>query len=372
PVPLGVRALHRVRPARPRREADRRRAAGPAPRVRENFPGAGRRAAQLHAPRLPEPQHHGDRRGRAGGDRFPGRAAGTAAVRPGGAVARQLRRARSAADRSHAAPLSGDPAAGGRAFAAARGVHRLLRSAHRAAQAEGRGAIRLHRSGEEEPGVPGAHPVLAALRARRFEAAARAARSAGDSHQARSGAAGVSRIVAVLPFAAEVVDPDAYDLARWLAADVAAELSVPSVIEARLVVDVVEISPYALGEAATQLKAEAALGATLHLAEGVVSLAAMLAGPDGKLRAQWAESLPLGAATRLPRMLARATLLALGEDASAPAQSVEPEAPGEAVLRLCRAAVGGDRMPAFFSAIERLAEARPDDAEVLLALGDYR
>ena len=221
----------------------------------------------------------------------------------------------------------------------------------------------------------------------------------------------MSRIVAVLPFAAEEVDPDAYDLARWLAADVAAELSVPSVIEARLVVDVVEISPHAVGEAATQLKAEAALGATLHLAEGVVSLAAMLAGPDGKLRAEWAESLPLGAATRLPRMLARATLLALGEDASAPAQSVEPEASGEAVLRLCRAArrvdegdvdegtdelialvqeqpamdaprrtllqaaraaVGGDRMPAFFSAIERLAEARPDDAEVLLALGDYR
>ena len=85
------------------------------------------------------------------------------------------------------------------------------------------------------------------------------------------------RVVAVLPFAAEEVDPDAYDLARWLAADVAAELSVPNVIEARLVVDVVEISPYALGEAATQLKAEAALGAKLHLAEGVVSLAAMLA-----------------------------------------------------------------------------------------------
>ena len=135
------------------------------------------------------------------------------------------------------------------------------------------------------------------------------------------------RVVAVLPFAAEEVDPDAYDLARWLAADVAAELSVPNVIEARLVVDVVEISPYALGEAATQLRAEAALGATLHLAEGVVSLAAMLVGPDGKLRAEWAEALPLGAATRLPRMLARATLLALGEDASAPAQNVEPEAP---------------------------------------------
>ena len=66
------------------------------------------------------------------------------------------------------------------------------------------------------------------------------------------------RVVAVLPFAAEEVDPDAYDLARWLAADVAAELSVPNVIEARLVVDVIEISPYALGEAALQLKAEAA------------------------------------------------------------------------------------------------------------------
>jgi predicted Zn-dependent protease len=138
-----------------------------------------------------------------------------------------------------------------------------------------------------------------------------------------------------------------------------------------------------------------------------VSLSALLVAPGSELRGEWSESLDLGAATQLPRMLARATLLALGEDSSAPAQSVEPALPAEAVLRLARAtrrivrgevddgvedllalieatparrallqsaraAIGGDRMPVFFSALERLAEARPDDAEALLALADYR
>jgi len=104
-------------------------------------------------------------------------------------------------------------------------------------------------------------------------------------------------------------------------------------------------------------------------------------------------------------------LLALGEDSSASPQSMEQEVPGEAVLRLSRAArridegdaedglndllalaeelpsldaprrtllhgagaaLGSDRMPAFFSALERFVELRPDDAEALLALGDYR
>ena len=48
------------------------------------------------------------------------------------------------------------------------------------------------------------------------------------------------------------------------------------------------------------------------------------------------------------------------------------DAPRRTLLQAARASIGGDRMPAFFSTIERLAEARPDDAEVLLALGDYR
>ncbi|MCA1826343.1 MAG: hypothetical protein ABR567_03465 [Myxococcales bacterium] len=216
------------------------------------------------------------------------------------------------------------------------------------------------------------------------------------------------KAVAVLPFAAEEVDPDASDLALWLTADVAAELSAANVIEARLVVEAVEIAP---AEAARQLGTELALGATLDLASGNVELAALLVAPDGAIKAQWNESVPLGAAAQLPRMLARATLLALGEDSSAPPQSVEPQVSPEAVLRLARAArridrgdvdegtdellaivesepsfdaprrtllqtaraaIGGDRMPSFFSALERLADARPDDAEALLALGDYR
>jgi tetratricopeptide (TPR) repeat protein len=218
------------------------------------------------------------------------------------------------------------------------------------------------------------------------------------------------RVVAVLPFTADDIGPEAHDLARWLASDAAGELQV-SGIEPRLVLDAVEFSAAALGDAAAQLGAEVALGATLSVAEGKVELSALLADAKGAERGSWSESLPLGAFPQLGRMLARAVLLALGEDASAPPQSVEPEVPAEAVLRLCRAArrieegeaddgaeellalageqpamdaprrallhsaraaAGTDRMPAFFSALERLAELRPDDAEVLLALGDYR
>lgn len=219
------------------------------------------------------------------------------------------------------------------------------------------------------------------------------------------------RVLAVLPFAADAVDPDANELSRWIWLDAARALDLPGIIEPRLVADVVEISARALGEAAAQLGAEAALGATLQLQEGRVELAAMLVAANGEVRSQWSEELSLGAAPRLAPMLARAVLLALGEDASAAAQGVEGEVPGEAVLRLARAArrleagelddgasgllalceeipelsaaprtllsaardaLGTDRMPALFSALERLVELRPDDAEALLLLGDYR
>ncbi len=219
------------------------------------------------------------------------------------------------------------------------------------------------------------------------------------------------RVLAVLPFAADAVDPDASELARWIWMDAARALDLPGVVEPRLVADVVEISARALGEAAAQLGAEAALGATLQLEKGRVELAAMLVAANGEVRSEWSEELALGAASRLAPMLARAVLLALGEDSSAAPQGVEAEVPGEAVLRLARAArriddreqedgaaellslceevpelsaarralltaareaLGTERMPALFSALERLVELRPDDAEALLLLGDFR
>lgn len=217
------------------------------------------------------------------------------------------------------------------------------------------------------------------------------------------------RILAVFPFAADEIDPDANELARWLWMDAARALDLPGVIEPRLVGDVVEISARALGEAAAQLGAEVALGARLQLQGGKVELAAMLVAASGEVRSEWSEELLLGAAARLAPMLARAVLLALGEDASAAPQSVEADVPGEAVLRLARAArridegeqdasdllslceeipelsaarrtlltaardaLGTERMPGFFSALERLVELRPDDAEALLLLGDFR
>src|SRR5205823_1026293 len=139
---------------------------------------------------------------------------------------------------------------------------------------------------------------------------------------------------------------------------------------------------------------ETALGAKLRVEGGKVHVDALLVDAGGAERASWSESLPLGAGLRIPAMLARAALLALGEDASAAAESVQPEAPAEAMLRFCRAAaaghvdellalalevplfepprrallraaheaVGGDRMPACLAALEQLAEARPEDA----------
>ena len=203
------------------------------------------------------------------------------------------------------------------------------------------------------------------------------------------------RAVAVLPFVADEVDPDAYDLARFLTAETAAELAVPGVIETQLVTDRVELSRAALSLAAAQLGAAAALGAAAQVERGQLHLRVLLAGA---VDAAWDESAPLGAALQLPRTIARAVLECLGE--ATPPLDVEPSQDSERVLRFCRAAlrmdldelvelsevsaarrklldaahaaVGGDQMPDFLSALERLAEARPDDAAVLLALAEYR
>lgn len=221
----------------------------------------------------------------------------------------------------------------------------------------------------------------------------------------------MSRIVVVVPFAVKELDPDAHDLAGYLAADAAAELA--RAVDTRLLADAIPIAVASLGAAAAQLGADAALGARLRLEQEQVHLEVLLADAAGAEKALWTESSPLGAAPQLGRMLARATLLALGEDSSAAPQSLEPQVPAEAVLRLCRAvrrtsgdvgevdaavgellalldelpaleaprrairanaraAAGTDRMPAFLSALEQLAEARPDDAETLLELAGYR
>src|SRR5438132_976344 len=47
-------------------------------------------------------------------------------------------------------------------------------------------------------------------------------------------------------------------------------------------------------------------------------------------------------------------------------------AASRALLHAAQRAIGGERMPALFAALECLAQARPDDPDVLIALGDYR
>ena len=211
------------------------------------------------------------------------------------------------------------------------------------------------------------------------------------------------RGVAVLPFEVDGVDPEAHDLAQWLAGETAWELCGPGT-EAKLVIDPVAVTPEALGDAAAHLGVEAVLGAALTLAAERLSLHLLLADARGNVRARWDEVAPLGVAPQLGRRIARRVLHALGEDAAAPPERIEPEAPAAVVLRLCRAArrldidellalaaehpmlsaaprallhaaqraIGEENMPALLAALERLARTRPGDAEVLLSLGDYR
>src|SRR5207248_590994 len=112
-----------------------------------------------------------------------------------------------------------------------------------------------------------------------------------------------------------LVVPFAADATDTDAHDLAAYLAgetAAELSEARLLVEVVPITRKGLGKAAARLGVETALGAKLRVEGGQVHVDALLVD------------------------------------------------------------AGGDRMPACLAALEQLAEARPEDAEVLLALGEYR
>jgi tetratricopeptide (TPR) repeat protein len=196
-------------------------------------------------------------------------------------------------------------------------------------------------------------------------------------------------ILVVAPFAAPGVDPDALDVARFAAAEAAFALDVPGA------------SATALEDAAKALGADAALSGTVQLVRGELVIDAILAGA---VRAEFSEVLPLGALPQLGRMLARATLLALGEDAAAPPLVVEAEIAPDQALRLASAfrqleegapddllelaagdpplfaarrlllswASAGLGTPEPHAALERFCEAQPEDAEAVLLLAESR
>jgi len=219
------------------------------------------------------------------------------------------------------------------------------------------------------------------------------------------------RRIAVATFAAlegdaPALDPDVAAAAEYVAGELARLLAESGALE---VVAVPEARPSAaeLCEVARAARAELVVGGSVRFAGDDMRVTALLVDSSQATRAVREEVLPLAQATALPRLLARAVLLALGEDASLPAGETLQDLPREAFLELVRArpssgkpdcerlldlieklpefdaplralldaadeARDTERMPELLAALERLRELRPADAEVLLALGGYR
>jgi tetratricopeptide (TPR) repeat protein len=200
-------------------------------------------------------------------------------------------------------------------------------------------------------------------------------------------------ILLVAPFVAPGVDPDALGVARFATADAAAALDVPGVEVLRLA-DEIEISPGALKSAAEALHADAALGATIALDSGEIAVDAALS-----TGAEFSDRIPLGQLPQLGTMLARAMLLALGEDAAAPAAVIEADIDPGVALRLASAAArleedepeemlaldlrkarrllldwaaASPGTPETHAALEQLCEAHAEDGEALLLLARSR
>ncbi len=156
PLRLGAAPLPRVGPrGLERQEAHRRRARRARPHLPPHRRAAGRRAARLHPPRLPEPQPDGEGR-RAGGHRLPGRAPG---ARGSTTWWRSCATATSSSTGAFVDAMLDEYIVGVRAARRARAstptsFTRVLRPAHRAAQAEGRGPLRVHQPGEGQPRLP--------------------------------------------------------------------------------------------------------------------------------------------------------------------------------------------------------------------------
>jgi len=229
------------------------------------------------------------------------------------------------------------------------------------------------------------------------------------------------RSIAILPFAAlGSLDPVLRQVADFIALDLAGFLSRSGVVNAALILADEQHEPEvpALAELASLLEAELALGGSVRLEPGLpidaelqtLQLHTLLADAQGNERGRWSDSLPLGQGPLCGRLVARAVLLGLGEDASAPPASTAAPVPVSSFLALCRAqallqadpgraadellrilvadplfeapqrvliaaaqaAANSEAMPAFLAALERLVELRPDDPEALLALAEYR
>ena len=223
------------------------------------------------------------------------------------------------------------------------------------------------------------------------------------------------RSIAILPFAAlGSLDPVLRQVADFVALDLAGFLSRSGVVNAALIQadERAEAQAQALAQLAVLLETELALGGSVRLdpeAE-TLQLSALLADARGNERGRWTETLPLGQGPSLGQLIARAVLLALGEDASALPESSAAPVPAAAFLALCKtqaflesdpgraadqllrlateapafaapqrilisaaqAAANTEAMPAFLAALERLVELRPADPEALIALGEYR
>ncbi len=141
---------------------------------------------------------------------------------------------------------------------------------------------------------------------------------------------------------------DLSDLRRWLRLELASELERSGAVHPLLVeLDSEDMAstgsptdlpdPGTLGDIAGAAGLEFAASVSVDSGWGAVRVRLVVAGAEGEERLQEQAVAPYEELAEVPQALARAVLLAIGEEAAAPATQGERPVPIDALLLLCRA-----------------------------------
>ena len=163
---------------------------------------------------------------------------------------------------------------------------------------------------------------------------------------------------------------DLSDLRRWLRLELASELERSGAVHPLLVeLDSEDMAstgsptdlpdPGTLGDIAGAAGLEFAAAVSVDSGWGAVRVRLVVAGAEGEERLQEQAVAPYEELAEVPQALARAVLLAIGEEAAAPATQGERPVPIDALLLLCRASRQLDEAQLE---LERAAEEPPGAA----------